>query len=106
MGWIVIPGATRDDVVRELLNDYRPVAHELCDDILWAVIAEEVLDQNLVVCFLLRSPHGGWGYKPLEESMHPFYYGCPLRLLEMAPVTCQEWRDKVREYHTRASVRT
>ncbi len=106
MGWTVIRDATRDDVVRELLNDYQPVDYELCDDILWVVIAEEVLDQNLIVCFLLRSPHGGWGYKPLYESMHPFYYGCPLRMLEMTPVSCDEWRNKVREYHKHRFART
>lgn len=106
MGWTVIPGATRDDVVRELLNDYHPVDHELCDDILWAVVAGEGAHQNLIVCFLLRAPNGGWGYKPLEERMHPFYYGCPLRLLEQAPVTCQDWREKVRKYHTHRSTRT
>ena len=21
-----------------------------------------------------------WGYKPLEESMHPYYYSCPLSI--------------------------
>jgi hypothetical protein len=99
MGWIVIPGATKDDVVRELLDQYCPVDYELCDDILWAVVTEEVLNQNLILAFLLQPPSGGWGYKILEESAHPFYYDCPLRLLKIAPVTCQEWRTKVRVYY-------
>lgn len=103
MGWTVIPGATKDDVVRELMNDYRPVVHELCGNILWVVVAEEVLNQNLIVGFLLRAPDGGWGYKPIEESMHPFYYSCPLRFLKLAPVACEEWRAKVREYHRHSS---
>jgi hypothetical protein len=99
MGWIVIPGATKDDVVRELLNEYRPVDYELCGKILWAVVTEDVLNQNLIAGFLLQPPDGGWGYKIVEECMHPFYYDCPLRLLNIAPVTCQEWRAKVRDYH-------
>lgn len=51
-------------------------------------------------CDLLkREPDYGWGYKDMEESMHPYYYTCPLWYLDLAPkVTCEEWRRKVREY--------
>ena len=36
-----------------------------------------------------------WGYKPMEESMGPFYYDCPLKFLKMVPVVNQEWRNEV-----------
>lgn len=43
---------------------------------------------------------GATGYKTMEESAGPRYYDCPLGYLKMVPrVTCQEWRNKVHEYH-------
>lgn len=42
-----------------------------------------------------------WGYKDMCESMHPYYYSCPLGYLEMAPEECPEWRAKVRAYHAK-----
>ena len=29
-------------------------------------------------CDLLQRSGGQWGYKPLDESMHPYYYSCPV----------------------------
>jgi hypothetical protein len=47
----------------------------------------------------------GWGYKDLDESMHPFYYSCPLGYLEMVPLDKfggnPEWRAGVMAYHQR-----
>jgi hypothetical protein len=41
-----------------------------------------------------------WGHKALCESSHPFYYSCPLGYLDMVPVSCKEWREKVKQYHS------
>ena len=36
-----------------------------------------------------------WGYKDMDESVHPFYYGCPLKYFALVPkVTNQKWRDQ------------
>ncbi|RRD55752.1 hypothetical protein EII20_13840 [Comamonadaceae bacterium OH2545_COT-014] len=53
----------------------------------------------IICCNLLECSGGQWGYKPMDESMHPYRYSCPLAFLTLAPVACQEWRDKVRQYH-------
>ncbi len=49
----------------------------------------------------LRSRH--WGFKPLEESMHPFAWSCPLGYLNQVPLELyggnKEWRDQVAAYH-------
>jgi hypothetical protein len=56
--------------------------------------------ERYIGCDLLRKhPGHGWGYKDLTESMHPYYYTCPLSYLETVPVACEEWREQVREYH-------
>ena len=53
----------------------------------------------LIRCDLLEGSHNGWGYKGLDESMHPYYYSCPLEYLEIAPDVSPGWRKRVREHH-------
>lgn len=58
-------------------------------------------------CDLIRFDRdGGWGYKDMDESMHPYYYSCPLKYLDMVPVACEKWREGVRKYHAeRAAIK-
>ena len=39
----------------------------------------------------------------MDESVHPFFYSCPLGYLEMVPIETSggnpEWRVGVRAYH-------
>jgi len=43
-----------------------------------------------------------WGHKPMEESVHPYYYSCPLKYLSMVPeVTDAAWRAGVVDYWKR-----
>jgi hypothetical protein len=58
-----------------------------------------VSPRRYIGCHLLESSGGEWGYKSLDESVHPYYYSCPLRYLDMAPVRSSEWREGVRAYH-------
>lgn len=78
--------------------------------VLWSVVEVTAKDDSLswlpagqttrlINCDLIECYQGQWGVKRLGESSHPFYYCCPLAFLEMTPVACQEWRDKVRLYH-------
>ena len=97
MGWLFTRGASKDDVVQELLRQSPPVEYALCANTLWLVA--ECRGQRFIACFLLEAGGDGWGYKAMEEAMHPYYYDCPLRLLELAPVASEEWRRKVSEYH-------
>ena len=52
-------------------------------------------------CDLLERSGNQWGYKPLEESMHPYDYSCPLSYLALAPEQSADWRAGVRAYHAR-----
>lgn len=44
-----------------------------------------------------------FGYKDMEESMNPFYYDCPIGILNLLTETdskyANEWRENVRKYH-------
>jgi hypothetical protein len=63
--------------------------------------------QRWTQCDLLRysKSNEGWGYNDLEESMHPYFYSCPLGYLEMVPLEVfggnEEWRTLVRSHHQR-----
>jgi hypothetical protein len=66
--------------------------------------------QRWIGCDLLRyQSNYGWGYKDMEESMHPYYYSCPMKYLDMVPLDQfrghVEWREGVKSYHARAKER-
>lgn len=77
------------------------IEHTCTGNILWYVVEQtkETGEQEKYInCALLSGKDGDWGYKGMSASMHPFYYSCPLKYLEMVPEECAEWRAKVREY--------
>ena len=59
---------------------------------------------TLIGCHLLESEGREWGYKFLVEAEHPYYYSCPLRYLDMAPVQSSEWRERVHRFHAGRAV--
>jgi hypothetical protein len=111
MGWLYTPGASRADIVRELTarqenatRTWETLAHCLRGNVLWAVV--QITDKRdnqqtrYIACYLLAGHGGcGWGYKDMDESMHPFYYSCPLTYLDLAQVVDADWRAKVRAHH-------
>lgn len=79
--------------------------------VLWSV-REFVKDQKVIICCDVLSCHDQqlypykkvWGYRDLCESMHPYYYSCPLSYLKLAKeVACQDWRTLVMQYHKERS---
>jgi len=63
--------------------------------------------ERWIQCDLLQysRSNDGWGYKDMEESMHPYFYSCPLGYLAKVPIKTfggnEEWRKGVRSYHER-----
>lgn len=58
--------------------------------------------ERFIGCYLLsKHRDGDWGYKPMDESVHPYYFSCPLAYLGMVPEQNKEWREKVREWHNK-----
>lgn len=71
---------------------------------LWVLVENEVEGSTLIGLYLLSKSGGKWGYKPLSESEHPYYYSCPLSFLAKAPELCPAWRKKVKEWHLEKEV--
>ena len=81
--------------------------------VLWTVWEINVFNKNTDIlvknykyigCDLFQyNKRDGWGYKPMDETMSPYFYSCPLGYLKLAGKTdsqnAQEWRKQVTEYH-------
>jgi len=113
MGWTFTRDSERADIIAERIEAWsndthagRTLRHCTKGNVLWTV--RELTDKRTGVteryigCDLLQCQRGfGWGYKDMCESSHPYYYSCPLVYLDIAPVACETWRERVREYHAR-----
>jgi hypothetical protein len=120
VGWYYTYGATRASTVAELTEArtsanpdgttraFDTLRHCLRGNVLWTLHRSMVVDDVGVVldqkkwigCYLLQRSSDGWGYKPMDEDMGPYYFTCPVSYLDQAdpPSTdnSREWRDKVR----------
>lgn len=113
MGWFYTHDASRSDIISELTNPKGELGHKCLakftsGNTLWTV--EEYTPtgeatKRFIGCYLLQKDKCGWGYKPMDESMGPYYYSCPPKYLAMVPVADAEWRLKVVEYWRRRKLR-
>lgn len=113
MGWDFTQNASKSDIVHQLTKNWENelysctcLRHSLVGSVLWSVWDRKNKSTNqterYINCDLIQKQKDfGYGYKGMSESMHPYYYSCPLSYLNMTPVASQEWRDKVREYHNK-----
>ncbi len=131
MGWLFIPGSTRRGLIAERTQGWQRASNEMLVEskclancfrggrfsgVLWSVWEQTFTKdgqevepkQSWIQCDLLQynKSSEGWGYKDIDESMHPYFYSCPLGYLEMVPIEQfggnEEWRVGVRSYHQRA----
>ena len=122
MGWYFSP-QSRSELIAELITtqetertSVKVNAHALRGNVLWSVTQvtakadgvhrDLAPGQSLryIRCDLLQRSGGQWGYKPLDESMHPYYYSCPLSYLDLAPEQSADWRAGVRAYHAQRRI--
>lgn len=130
MGWLFTAGSTRKTLIAERTSNWTTEGAEgmtvasTClahcyrggafSGVLWAVWERTFLkdgeatqpQERWITCDLLRHQKDyGWGYKDLDESVHPYYYSCPLGYLDLVPLNTYggnaEWREGVRAYHAR-----
>jgi hypothetical protein len=130
MGWLFPHGASRRSLIEERTKAWERQVGEMLvrteclkhcfrggrfRGVLWTVWRRTyVVGQNEVRpeerwigCDLLQYSREdeGYGYKDMEESMHPYYYSCPLSYLDLVPIDKyggnQEWREQVIEHHRR-----
>lgn len=105
MGWDIGYGQTVKELKAYLRagaerNGYRNLAEASRGRVWYRAMEEVATGKKFIAVYLIRSGKGYAGYKPMDEDMHPFYYDCPLKLLEAAKReetgSVKEWRDNVR----------
>lgn len=84
------------------------LAHALRGNHLWTIEratyeGHPELDHQEVALYLLaRNKEGWWGTKSLDETCYPYYYDCPLELLDRCPDPREgqstAWREAVRAH--------
>ena len=115
MGWFFTSNQNRTSYIDSLTRDEScihsetkvPVtrtclAHTIRGNVLWVVWKIDTPEYTKIYigCDLLKKPRNeGWGHKPMDEAMHPYYYSCPLKYLKMAPVANEQWRENVKAFH-------
>lgn len=128
MGWLFTVGSTRRELIAERVESWERQLGELLvkskclahcfrggrfSGVLWSVWERTFNDsearppERWIQCDLLQysKSNDGWGYKDMDESMHPYFYSCPLGYLEKVPIEQfggnEEWRKGVQAYHER-----
>ena len=113
MGWYWGLETRADQIreFRELKEGYREVAGcyrgSPWKGKYWQVIECPDGERFLMLFLMEYDRHTAeWGYKPIEESMGPCYYDCPLSYLKLATSGIDEqWRMHVKNYAALASTR-
>lgn len=128
MGWLFTRGCSRKDMISKRTKNWSHTTDDgmqvdsAClahcyrggsfSGVLWTVWertfkrgeAEVQPTERWISCDLMRHERDfGWGYKDMEESMHPHYYSCPLKYLNLVPIEQfggrADWREAVGRYH-------
>jgi hypothetical protein len=105
MGWLYpYHTTTKKLLVEDVLAGWKRsegIVHatKSCKDGLWMLVTPKGYDKPIIGLYLMQRASGLWGYKDMDESMHPYYYNCPLDWLDKAQEMNVEWRKGVREWH-------
>lgn len=122
MGWTGIPGNYRNESMKEAFEkvivhgDYKDVCVDYAVRGNTAYMVIEYVKKEThervrtIVVFLLRKSMYEFTYKDMDESMGPYYYDCPMRLLKKVegfePINenARKWREEVKRLHEEKKV--
>lgn len=109
MGYTSIPGADRNRTIHGAKLERTQTHDAECKktgmpggDILfhevplgfWSLEYSHYYRTRCIYFTLIEVRGDGHAWKTMEESSGPYYYDCPLRFREAAPVRNAEWRMK------------
>lgn len=113
MGWYFTHGATKADAIAEFVRGhessegyYKTLKHCVRGNAVYALcesakVGEE--PKRFIAVALLAKSDGSYGSKIMDESMHPYYYACPVSYLDECTPPLNEssakWRAIVRARH-------
>lgn len=112
MGWSFAMDKSHDRkaCIAELVTGFscgwKPLKHRAVGNHLW-ILLENPDKSKSIYLFLLQGggKDMGWGYKGMGEEAGPYYYDCPLSLINEARAALNAevsaWRQKVQEHHAK-----
>lgn len=75
--------SSKESIIKELLED--AIDHSLRGNVLYSA-HKNAKGEVFIRVDLLKYEGGDYGYKPLSEQEHPYYYDCPKRILKLSTV--------------------
>jgi hypothetical protein len=116
MGWLYSTSwGNKRELINHLCdgNGLKTIAKCVRGNVLYTVQVqyqkEDAPENRFIGVYLLASNVArgeGWGYKDMCESMHPYYFGCPLKYFDLVPTAeCEEWRAKCRAEAARKAIK-
>jgi hypothetical protein len=101
-GWDGYPlDMSKQDIIDELLDTKRMgvgsklIASKMVGNELWSVWYYPPEKRNAIFLDLFSKRRNGFMVKGMSELEGPYYYKCPKKFLDLAPVANQEWRDRI-----------
>lgn len=111
MGWLCsdeTPKKVKEQYIKEFSNNQNP--HYTFIDIktthygrhIWIALKDNDTNESIILLVLLEKHGQEWARKSMTESELPYYFDCPLSLLDKTTGTNKkesiEWRAKVKNY--------
>ena len=91
--------------VKHFSPGYVPVTHRVVGCHVWQLAQRPDGTKFITLDLIAKERGGGWGYKNLDEDCGPYFFDCPVTLLDRAdpPATenAKAWRIKVWEFADR-----
>lgn len=111
MGTTFFPGIERKtDIIKQIRSEISPdavIATAVVGSNFWAAL-KTTTNESYVFLFRLVRDGKDWGYKVIDETMHPFYYNCPISLLNKTTSEAKEklpWRVEMRRLYGEKKVK-
>ena len=87
---------------RHFSNGYVPITFRVVGNHIWQLVQRPDGTKFIALDLIAKERGGGWGYKSMDEDWGPYFFDCPVTLLDKAdpPATpnAEAWRAKVFEY--------
>lgn len=106
MGWDCLsskPSNVKQYLDREFAKGL--VASAMVGTQYYAAYRSKKTGEVFAVVVITRTQGGEWGYKVMDESVEPYYYNCPAKILKLLTPTDQPHANEWRQKCVQASVR-
>ena len=85
--------------IRQDLRPYRILQEKVTAEAVYFLV--KTADKpSFIAVFLTEKHDGEWGYKDMTEHSYPYFYDCPLSMIDAADPpegdSAKEWRETVR----------